>query len=224
MSYKLLWIPTSLFASALLFAVACEPCEGDECDFDDGGGAGGAETGGQGGSTSTGGVSSGGASSGGAASGGAGGMGGGTTTELDCLASGDPVGTPGSCQPTVDEADESYACQACIAEYCCAEAEACGASDPYTACYYGSTSRLDFGGEPIVGEVDCILDCLREIPDDEFVGDEFEIDACAAECGSAECDEAHAGETSTALASCLVGIDNETAPAGCRYECGIVAE
>jgi len=222
MTYKLLWIPTTLFASALTLAVACEPCEGDECNFDDGGGAGGADaSGGQGGSSTGGTTSSGGGSS---PTGGVGGMGGGPATALDCLESGDPAGTPGSCEPAVPEEDANFACQACAAEYCCAEVEACSAEDPLTACYYGSTARLGFDGEPIVGELDCILDCLREIPDDEFVGDDFEIETCAAECGSAECDENSAGEASVALASCLVGIDNEVAPAGCRFECGIVEE
>jgi len=227
MSYKLLWIPTTLFASALAFAVACEPCEGDECNFDDGGGAGGGSTtGGQGGATGSGGKTSasGGANTGGASTGGAGGMGGDPTTALDCLESGEPTGTPGSCEPIADELDSNYACQACAAEYCCAEVEACSADDPLTACYYGSTARLGFNGEPIVGELDCILDCLREIPDDEFVGDDYEIESCAAECGSAECNEDRAGDASTALAACLVGIGNDVAPAGCQTECAILDE
>src|SRR5688572_14330922 len=100
MNYKLLWIPTTLFASALTLAVACEPCVGDECDFsDDGGGEGGAPDGSGG---ASGGTSSGGAvSTGGTAAGGEGGMGG-TAQTLDCLESGEPSGTPGSCQPTVN--------------------------------------------------------------------------------------------------------------------------
>lgn len=222
MNYKLLWLPTTLFASALTLAVACQPCEGDECDFDDdGGGEGGSD--GSGGST--GGASSGGApGSGGAASGGAGGMGGDPTAALDCLDSGTPEGTPGSCDPIVSEEDPSYACQACAAAFCCEEVEVCSATDPETACYYGSTSRLGFDDEPIVGELDCILDCLRNIPYEEFVGDQDQVDACALECGSAECDESEAGPATVALASCLVGIGNGEYPLGCQEDCAILPE
>jgi len=220
MNYKLLLLPTTLFACALTLAIACEPCEDDECGVDASGGEGGSD--GSGGAS--GGSSSGGASSGGSASGGDGGIGGGDpTAELDCLGSGTPEGTPGSCEPTVAENDPSYDCQACIQEYCCEEAEACGASDPYTACYYGSTARLDFAGDPIVGEADCILDCMRNIPYEEFIGDQDQVDACALECGSAECNEDEAGAASVALASCMVGI-TAADPLGCQEACSIVPE
>jgi len=221
MNYKLLWIPTTLFASAFTFAVACQPCEDDECGISDGGGEGGSGTGGaSGGSPSTGGASTGGAPAAGGA-GGLGGLGGGTAEALDCLETGVPSGTPGSCEPTVGEDSESYACQTCVESLCCAEAKACAATNPYTACYYGSTARLGFDDQPITGELDCILDCLRNIPVDEFLGDQDQVDACALECGSAECDESEAGPASVALASCMLGIDNDAYPAGCQEECAI---
>jgi hypothetical protein len=224
MNYKLLWIPTTLFASALTLAVACEPCVGEECDFDDGGGEGGTDGGSGGASGGTTAASGGAVGSGGtAAAGGEGGMGG-TAQTLDCLASGEPSGTPGACEPIASEGSDSYDCQACAAEYCCDEVEACAATNPETACYYGSTSRLGFDGEPIVGELDCILDCLRELPYEEFVGDQDQVDTCALECGSAECNEDEAGPASVALASCLLGIGNDVAPAGCQEECALIPE
>lgn len=224
MNYKLLSIPTTLFASALVLAVACEPCVGDECDFDDdGGGEGGAPeaTGGASGGTSSGGA----VGTGGSPAGGEGGLGG-TTQTLDCLGTGVPSGTRGSCEPVADEETEpgAYACQACAQMYCCDEVEVCAAEDPLTACYFGSTSRLGFDEEPIVGEFDCILDCLRNLPYEEFLGDQAEVDACALECGSAECDEDQAGPASAALAACLLGVNNDVAPAGCQEECALVPE
>lgn len=224
MNYKLLWIPTTLFASALTLAVACEPCEGDECNFDEGGGAGGMDSSGGNGGASGGNTSGGGSSSGGASTGGQGGMGGGATAALDCLETGVPEGTPGSCEPAVDEEDPSHACQACAAAYCCEEVETCSAEDPLTACYWGSTARLGFDGEPIVGELDCILDCLRNIPYGDFIGDQDQVDECALECGSAECEESEAGPAAVALASCLVGIGNDDAPLGCQEDCSIIPE
>lgn len=220
MNWKLLLVPTTILGSALTLAVACQPCPEDGCQFDGfggsdgtGGGSGGSASGGLGGETSSGG------STGGSAEGGADGLGGGAA-ELDCLENGQPTGTPGSCEPWAPEGTSNYTCQACAQQHCCAEVEACDASGPQTACYYGSTAVLGAGDEPL-SELDCILQCLRDLAaDDEFTGEAYQVDDCALTCGSTECDETQAGAGSVALAKCLVGDDEN--PAGCQEECGIL--
>jgi hypothetical protein len=224
MNWKLLSIPTTLFASALTLAVACQPCEGNECDFTtDAGGEQGSTGGGAG--DGSGGKSGGGGTtaSGGATTGGNGGLGGslstgGTTaTVLDCQPTGDASGTPApSCGPTTTDGDPNFACEACVQALCCDEFEQCNALEPATACRYGATV-LD--GASISGEFDCIIECLYGIPQEDYVGGQDELDACASLCGSAECDDTKAGPAATSLAGCMLGLTTPSNPAGCQVDC-----
>ncbi len=228
MNWKLLTIPTSLFATSLLLMTACEPCEGDECNFDSDfggapgdGGTGGYATGGSGGTGgyATGGYATGGDATGGLTSGGGGlgGLGGasGGTAPLDCQEDGTPAGTPGSCEP--GEPDSvNYECESCVQQFCCSEREACEATKPRTACRWGATL---LEGEPIEGEFDCMLACLRNLPPEDFLGDEYNVEECAAQCGSAQCNEAEAGPAAKNLITCMLGINNEDYPLGCQEAC-----
>ena len=235
MNWKLLTIPAVVFSSSLLLASACEPCEGDECNIGDGFGgdpvgSGGESSGGEssggsgatdGGGTSSGGsVSSGGsggsgvAGEGGAALGGQAGSGtGSSSATLDCQVDGSADGTPGSCEPQSSSGDANYDCEACVQELCCSEFEACNASDPVTACRFGSTL---YDGQAIEGEFDCLLDCMRT---SGYLGDEYELNECAASCGSAECNPDESGPAATDLMGCMLGLNNVDNPTACREAC-----
>jgi hypothetical protein len=233
MNWKLLTLPLAIFFTPFFLATACEPCEEDQCSFDGLGGADGESGGADSGGSSSGGSSSGGTGGsggteaggepgvagegGGAATGGEGGSG--AAANLDCQSDGTTAGTEGSCVPVSDIGDSNYDCEACVQEYCCAEFEACNASDPVTACRFGSTLS---GGEPIEGEFDCMLSCLRGL--EGALGDAYDVATCAGECGSSECNPNEAGPFAADLISCMLGIDNEDNPLGCQDACAMLPE
>ncbi len=217
MNWKLLIVPTSLFAISASLALACEPCEGDECKLDsDGGGepgdgSGGKASGGMGGNPATGGTAPGGSSAtGGSSLGGEGG----SAASLDCQEDGSPEGTPGSCEPLSEPGDQNYECEACVQEFCCSEFEACNASGPKTSCRFGSTLLAGF---PVEGEFDCMLACLRDV--DYFYGDETQMLDCADQCGSSECNPGKAGLAAQELVACMLGYENTEYPLGCQDAC-----
>ncbi len=132
---------------------------------------------------------------------------------IDCHPKDQIEGTAGSCLPM----DPSNACQSCVQANCCAEQRACNATAPDSACSFGSTlfeSRVVDGGE-----IACMMECFAAREEaGTFDGIEADISSCAAQCGASECQGVGIQAPTTALAECIVGI-NEGAD-GCLAECG----
>lgn len=124
-----------------------------------------------------------------------------------------PSGAAGSCEAVDPDND----CQTCVATHCCDEQSQCNASGPDAACSFGST-MLD-GAAIDGGEIACMMECfVSRKAAGTFKSTAEDVTACEELCGASECGARGASATTTALASCIIGLKDSSD--GCRASCG----
>lgn len=152
-------------------------------DDTDNGGAAGAGTAGSAGKAGAGTAGSSAAGSSAAGSAGAAGspQGGAGPVPFQCdPGEGGAVGTPNSCAPV----DVDDVCQKCVQAKCCAEFEACYATDPGNQCGWGGPATID-GAENKGGELLCVQACLQKAVEQSGTApDDSQVQTCGNNCAT----------------------------------------
>jgi len=93
---------------------------------------------------------------------------------------GGAVGTPNTCVPL--DAATATGCDKCVQAKCCAEKEACYATDPGNQCGWGGPATAD---PDKAGEIYCIQACLIAVVDkNQTAPSDSDTETCANNCAT----------------------------------------